>query len=351
MTTFEARFSPLTQIVRRRLLPEAGRVFVQVGDRVQPEDIIAEATLSGEVMLFDLAERLGIDPLSAARAARVREGQQVTARSLLARRRRFLWVKREVRAPTEGIVRGVQEGCLLFEPTGRLIQLRAFVPGEIVEVYPERGAAIRTVGALVCGAWGHGGEAQGRIVVPVEGPTQPLGWQNVRLSHRGAILVGGTLTDHRALFRARQFRVSGLVVGSIHPNLRPLCERLAFPILVTEGIGRVPMMTTLFDFLQRHQGRLAILSGCALGAQGNPELIIPLNAPLESTALTVPRPLQEGLLVRLTRPPYLGLIGRVTRLPAEPQQTAIGTWAKGAYVRLPNGETLFVPLANLEVVG
>jgi len=351
MTFYEARFSPLTQIVRRRLLPEPGRVLVQVGDRVQPEDILAEATLPGEIALLDLAEALGMDARSVARAVRVREGQEVAAQALLASQRRFLWVKRQVHAPKPGVIRGLYEGCLLFEPQGRTIRLRAYLPGEVIEVYPERGAAIRTTGALAYGAWGHGGEGQGRLVIAVEGPSQPLGWPNVRLAHRGAILVGGTISDHRALFRAKQFRVGGLVVGSIHPNLRPLCERLSLPIVITEGIGQVPMMTALFEFLQRHKGRWAILSGRAPGPQGNPELIIPLSASVESTALTVPRPIQEGLLVRLTRPPYLGLIGRVASLPSAPQKTAIGTWAKGAYVRLPNGETLFVPLTNLEVIG
>lgn len=351
MTTFEARFSPLVQIIRHRLLPEPGRVLVQVGDRVQPGDVIAEASLTREVIPLDLAEALGVDPLSAGRAARVREGQYVTAHSLLARRRRFLWVKREVRAPAEGMIRGLEGGCLFFEPKGRLFRLRAYLPGEVIEVHAERGAAIRAAGALAYGAWGYGGEGYGRLLVPVGEPAQPLSWQYVRLAHRGTILVGGTVTDHRALFRAKQFRVSGLVVGSIHPNLRSLCERLALPIVITEGIGQVPMMTALFDFLQRHQGRLAILSGRAPSPQGNPELIIPLPSLLENTALTVPRPLQEGLLVRLTRPPYLGLIARVASLPAEPQKTAIGTWAKGAYVRLVTGETLFVPLTNLEVVG
>ncbi len=351
MMPYEARFSPLTQIVRRHLLPEPGRVLVQVGDRVQPDDVIAEAILPGEVALFDLAEALGVDALSAGRALRVRPGQEVPPQGLLASRRRFLWLKREVRAPAAGVVRGVYEGSLLFEAKERLLRLRAYLPGEIIEIYPERGAAVRATGALAYGAWGHGGEGRGRLVLAVEEPSQPLGWPNVRLAHRGAILVGGTLNDHRAIFRAKQFRVAGLVVGSIHPNLRPLCERLPLPILVTEGIGSAPMMTALFECLQRCEGRWAFLAGRAPGPYGHPELVIPLSAPVESTALTVPRPLQEGLLVRLTRPPYLGLVGRVVSLPSAPQKTAIGTWAKGAYVRLSDGETLFVPLTNLEVIG
>ena len=178
-------------------------------------------------------------------------------------------------------------------------------------------------------------------------------WDKVGMRYRGALLVGGILDDPRVLARASQFRLNGILVGSIAASLRPLCQQVGLPIVVTEGMGRIPMAPPIFELLLSLHGREAILSGGSGDAQSGPELIVPLGGePVPAAyALVLAHPLTVGALVRLTRSPYLGMLGRVILLPDTPQETAIGTRAMGAQVRLPDGRQVFVPHVNMELLG
>jgi len=113
------------------------------------------------------------------------------------------------------------------------------------------------------------------------------------------------------------------------------------------------MAPPLFELLLEHHGHEAILSGGDSDVASGPELIVPLpGEPAPAThALVLAHPLTVGALVRLTRAPYLGTVGRVILLPDTPQETAIGSRALGAHVRLGDGRQVFVPYANLELLG
>lgn len=53
---------PLTTIFRRRMLPAPGRLLVRQGQKVAPNDIVAEANLSAEHVLLDVARGLSVSP-------------------------------------------------------------------------------------------------------------------------------------------------------------------------------------------------------------------------------------------------------------------------------------------------
>ena len=343
----ETRVSPLTQIVRRRLLPVPGEVLVHVGDRVRPSDVVAQASVPGQLQVIDVPEALEVSVRGAGRHIRVAVGQHVEADAVLASVRRLDRRKSQVVANYAGLVQGVQDGMIILREEPQLLRLKAYVPGEVVERYPHRGVAIRTLGALIRGIWGSGEEREGLLIVPTQGPAEPLTWEMVSLRYRGAILVGGVLEDPKVIYRARQFRLSGLIVGSIRPGLRPLCESLALPIVITEGIGRLPMAEAIFRLLLAYNGRPATISGGTANRDA-PELIIPLKPRGGTTAVAVARPMSTGMHVRLTRAPYLGLIGEISALSIIPQETPIGTQAEGAEVRLPDGRKVFVPYVNME---
>jgi len=349
----ETRFASSTQLIRRQLLPRPGEVLVHVGDRVQVNDVLAEAPREGQLCAIDLAQPLGVSARSLARYLRVAEGQQVAQGTTLASAHWPRLTKREVLAPCAGTVQAIVDGSLFLRQTPEPYRLRAYLPGQVLETYPHRGVAIGAVGALVRGIWGSGGQRQGALVVMVGAPGDVLTWEMVSLRYRGTILVGGVLDDPRVLYRASRFRLNGIIVGSITAGLRSLCERLALPVVVTEGMGRVPMARPVYDLLLVHHGHTAIVSGASEDGPSDPEVIIPLygQAVPDSRALVVAHPLEVGALVRLTRPPYLGLVGRVILLPNTPQETAIGTRAMGAQVRLGDGRQVFVPYVNMELLG
>jgi hypothetical protein len=348
----ESRLLQVTEIVRRRLLPGSGDVLVSVGDRVQPDDIVAQASVDGQLGVIDLARELGTGVRQALRFLRVSPGQEIEPEELIASRKGFWRQRQEIRAPFAGVVQTVEDGYVFLRQHSQRFDLSAYIPGQVIEQYPHRGVAIGVNGSVVRGIWGSGGEHQGMLATMVAGPDQVLTWERVGLRYRGTILVGGILEDARVLLRARQFRIVGIVTGGILPGLRPLCERLRFPVLVTKGMGRIPMAEPVFELLRSYHGRSAVMAGSPQLSASGPELVIPLPGPSsDAQALMVVRPIERGMRVRLTRAPYLGVVAEVVGLPTMPQQTSIGSFAEGALVRLPEGRRIFVPLVNLEPLG
>jgi hypothetical protein len=346
----EVRFSPTAQIVRRRLLTAPGEVVAQVGDQVEANDIVARALIDGQLRSLDLARGLQASARAVSRYVRVSEGDRLTAGDLVARRG-ILLGRRELRSPWSGTVRGVCDGCLFLREDPREMQLHAYLPGRVVEQYPERGVAIQASGALVRGIWGGGYEGYGILAVRTETPGDELRWDSFGLCYRGTIVVGGTLRDPRVLHRASHFRLSGLVVGSIAPELMPLLAALRLPVVITEGLGGIPMAGPVFELLRQHHGRRAAICGPQGGGQSGPELVIPLPGEGPLMALVPAQAIEPGDIVRLTRPPFMGAVAQVIALPGRPQETAIGTHADGAEVRLQDGRRAFVPYVNMELFG
>lgn len=346
--THETHFSPLTQIVRRRVLPTAGELLVHRGDRVIPTDTVAQCSVAGQVRVIDVASALGVDTAKAARQMQVSVGDHVEAGDPLAKPSVLSWPGIGIVAPFDGTVQDVGDGYIFLRQDPQPHSLHAHIPGEVVETYPHRGVSIRTTGAYVRGVWGTGGEGEGVLVVRAPDAAQPLGWEQVSLRHRGAILVGGVLQDPRVLFRAQQFRLGGLIVGSISARLKRICRGLDLPLVITEGVGEIPMAEPIFHALHTYHGRPAVISGTP-DEEKDAEVIVPLHTDEEPPTLdTISQPLAEGTRVRLTRSPYLGLLGEIFSLVESPHETSIGTRAKGAIVELPSGRRVFVPYVNME---
>jgi len=342
--TFETRFSPLTQVQRTRLLPEPGRVLVQPGDWVHPDDVIATAPRQAPLRIIDIAQLLGVSPAQAEKAIAVREGETITKSTALAQTGRGPW-RRRYQSPIAGIVQSVVGSQIFVRQAQQTLQLKAYIPGIVVDTIAKRGATIRTNGALVRAIWGAGGAAHGVLATMVEYGHQELTWGRIGLRYRGTIVVGGVLRDPRVIHRARQFQISALIVGSITPEMRERCTEARIPVVVTEGVGEIPMAEPVFNLLRACHGHAAV----ANAQGGDSELIVPLRGPQVEMA-DGQTDLKPGMRVRLTRPPYLGLLAEVIRTSDYPEATAIGSQAKGALVRLSDGRKLFVPLLNLEAI-
>jgi hypothetical protein len=159
----------------------------------------------------------------------------------------------------------------------------------------------------------------------------------------GAIVVGGGTIEASALEQAQQLQVRGLIAGSMAGELRQQATALPFPIILTEGWGRVPMAEPIFTLLRGQSGREASISAetrVRFGAK-RPEILIPL--PVES------RPV--GAKVRVVRPPYLGAVGAVVAVPASARRVDSGARIYGAEVDLgEEAGVVFVPYVNLELL-
>ncbi len=338
-----SRLFAQTVLEYERRLPEAGEVLVAPGDWVECDDIIARYVRPGPVRVIDAVADLGIARERLGRALRVSVGQRVEAGQVLAAAGFMGW--RTVRTPMAGLVAQIATGRIFVAGPSTTVELQAHLPGRVLRVTPQWGVTIQATVSRIVGAWGTGGECHGPLVLRTRAATDTLHWISVDLGCRGKIVVGGQCQDARVLLRAARFRALGLVVGGLAEHLRARAAELGLPVMVTDGLGAVPMAAPVFEMAAHLEGRVALLSGGREGrGQGVPQLCIPLDAVRGPLNVAPERPLAVGDRVRITRAPHLGATGWVHAFLEEEGED----WVK---VTLDRGQTATVNYRNLERLG
>ena len=121
--------------------------------------------------------------------------------------------------------------------------------------------------------------------------------------------------------------------------------------LIKEKLGSGGMAPPIFELLHAADGRSVSLFGDYKAEAGQrPEIILPQAAALGLDAATVKKVLVPGQLVRILSAGYTGKVGKIKHIYNRLQSTPIGLKTPGVDVELPNGEVLFVPAANLDVI-
>lgn len=347
----EAQVIPLTSVQHRRLLPVPGDVLVNVGDRVEPTQVIAQANIFGAFRVLPIARMLGIPVSRIKRVLRVSVGDEVQQGQVIAKRRGLLG--RPIKSPLDGVVGAIVGGRILIEGQTTPFELRAYVHGTVTEVLQNYGAVIETIGAVVRGTWGSGGESLGVLKRMAKDPDRLLQGSTISPACQGAILIGGAGIDESIFEQIQGLQLGGIVVGGLEPELVPQVKKLPCPVIVTEGIGAIPMSKPVYQLLTTNEGREASISGHFRSRSNatHPEIIIPLPA-------EVPPPAQEesdtslaiGAQVRIMRAPYTGTVGRVVGLPSHKRRIETGARIFGAEIDVGQGSPIFVPRANLEIL-
>ena len=342
---------PLTTIERERALPVSGNVIAKLNQKVSSTDVIAEATWSREHLLIDVARGLSISANAADRLIRVKVNDKVAEGAEIAIGKGVM--ARTIRAPRGGRVVAVGGGQVLMETGDASIQLRAGIPGTIVQIIPNRGALIRTVGALIQGTWGNGRIETGLLFNLTENPADVLTASRLDVSLRGSIILAGIIRDAETLRTAAELPVRGLILSSISPGLLSAAQQLRFPILAIDGFGQVPMNSAAYKLLTTNAKRDVTINAEAFNRYtgARPEVIIPLPVSQEPPPPTDVDTLETGQTVRLRRSPHAGEIGTLTKLHPGMSSLPSGLRAPAGDVKLENGEQILVPLVNLEIVG
>lgn len=350
----ESWITGLTTIRRERLLPTPGQVLVEVGEMVGAADVVARCQLAGEVRAIDISRALGVQRERAVRYVRKAVGEAVKVNDLLAAHGGPLGqFRKSCRSPVDGQVAEVRGSLMLIESAATTLELRAHIKGQVTNVMPNRGVVISAAGTLIQGAWGSGGEAAGVLKMLIDSPQKPLRARSIDVSCHGTVVVAGRILDDSVLEQAVDARVRGIIVGGVNADLCPALEALPFPVLLTEGFGDLPMSQHVFSLLQANMGFEAMLSAnmeTRWGAR-RPEVLIPLRAdeemPEEEPSIVS---LKIGDQVRALRAPYLGTMGTIADLPAQPQVMESGARLRVAVVDVQDKEPVSIPLANLELI-
>jgi hypothetical protein len=341
---------PVTTIRRERILPVPGRVVVRRGQKVNPTDVVAQANMRPKHILLDVARGLGVQPadikeyIQRAAGEHVNEGDLIAGPVGLARR--------VVRAPHSGRVMLIRTGKVLFEVDSSPFQLRAGLAGLVVSLIPERGVVIEGTGALIQGVWGNGCVDYGILHVLAKMPEDLLTPEQLDNSLRGSVIMAGFCGDNKVFQTAAELPLRGLILSSMSSSLIPEANRMEYPIIVIEGFGLLPMNSAAFKLLTTSDRREVSLNAVALNRFTNtrPEVVIPLPTTEEPTEPIDSLLFKVDQRVRIVRAPYKSQLGTITRLRQGMKITPSNVRAPAAEIKLESGETVNLPLANLEVL-
>jgi hypothetical protein len=245
---------------------------------------------------------------------------------------------------------GAATGELLFETEGRwriatgerTDQVDAPADGVVREVRPGIGIALQVRWHALKGAFAIGGPTRGRLEIASEASGE-LRAGGLNVGRAGTILVVGSRVDAEALTRARAMDVRGVIVaalpgkeqrdfGASEARQRAALHALPpFGLLVLDGIIRRPIASTVMHLLRALEG-----SEVAIVADP-PALLFRENA---ASGVEPDR-------VRIRHGPSAGREGRWLGL-AGSRRFGAGTHLEAGLVHLDDGETLAVPLADLE---
>jgi hypothetical protein len=343
----------LTVTRRVRALARSGQVLLPVGREVAPTHVVARGPSASAYHVMRASEALKVAPEKLDDYLLVGEGAEVERGTPLLRKPAAFGRTKTYRSPADGTVALVRDGNLILLRKDKSEEIRAMVRGKVVSIIPDRGVVIEVVGSLVQAAWDSGKDAFGRLHVAVGNASERLTVEGVGLEAGGAVFIAG-FVDNKAVLESLEERgVKGLVAGSMPSELCLMAKALSYPVLLTEGVGRRPMADPIFELLRRSEGHeVSLLTQSHLNRPQPAEILIAL-----STSGAVPQaeasdpPLQTGSLVRVLGMDDNTAFGRVKKLYAQPRWTPHGGMASGADVVLDNGSSLFVPYANLDLIG
>jgi hypothetical protein len=338
---------PLTLIRRQRLLPIPGRVTVRAGQRVGPTDTLAETNLNAEYLLIDVARGLGVPPEKADKHLQCQAGDTLAEKDIIAGPVGLF--RRVVRCPHDARVALAGSGQVLLEITSKPYQLKASIPGEVVELYHDLGVAIEVSGALLQGVWGNGKMDYGVLTVLAHEPLAEITPQHMDVSLRGSIVMAGYASDPEVLRSAEELPLRGLVLSSARAALVPKMLEMAIPVMLLEGFGELAYSQAAFQLLQANDRKEVALNAESWDPfKGvRPELIIP--TPGADVAAPESAKFEVNQAVRVLRAPYAGVSGTITALRGQATFPG-GLRAAAAEVRLDDGASAVLPLANLEVI-
>ncbi len=295
MSRFGVKLEDETLIRKVRRIPTQGEVFVNVGDAVDAETVIASGTVRNpeaeEVKVFT---KLGIEPDQTERYMLKKKGDQVAKDEVIAISRAFFGrFTKTCRSPIDGFIEvfAKRAGRVIVRGNPIPVEVKAHIPGKIVDVIPEEGAVVETRGALVNGVFGVSGEAHGELAFAVDQPGEALTTEAMGAGHKGKVLVGGSVVTLEALRKAAEMDLSGIVTGGVdQKDLTDFLgheiglgltgeERVGLTLIITEGFGVHPMRDETFRLLKSHEGTRASIDGTTQIRQRilRPEIVIPLQ--------------------------------------------------------------------------
>ena len=358
-----------TKIIKKRQLPMKGNVHLKIGDIVKSDAIVASSELPGNVQMLNVANKLNIEPEHVPECMLAELDESIYKGQIIAESKGiFGMFKSQLKSPIDGTLANVSEitgQAILSEPPIP-VEVDAYTSGTITEVEDEEGVTIETVGALVQGILGIGGENHGILEVVTTSPSDELTAEMIQEKHKNMVLVGGSFLTKDTFEHARKIGVAGIVSGGFdYTDLSKILgyslgvaitgsEDIGPSLIITEGFGRISIAVRTYELLVSNKGKFASINGSTQIRAGviRPEILIPDEigngeiGEFEEADLAI----SDGSLIRVIRAPYFGRVGKVKSLPPELQKMESETMVRVAEIEFEDGTIEIIPRANLEMI-
>jgi hypothetical protein len=357
-------------VTKNRILPLKGEVVVKKGALVKPDDVVARTHLPGTVEPVNVANILGLPPEDIGEAMLKNQGERVAEGEVIARAKSFFGLfKSECKSKIKGTVESISHvtGQVLLRGEPIPVEVKAYIMGEVVDIFEREGVAVSAWGSFVQGIFGIGGETHGEIKMVVPNNAYVLTDKEIGPDCKGKVLVGGSMVTADAIKQAAKVGAAGIVTGGFDDkDLRDFLgydlgvaitgsEDIGITLIVTEGFGQINMAQKTFDLLKSKEGKLACINGATQIRAGviRPELIIPFDADIhikQEHSDYREQGLDVGSPVRVIRHPHFGKLGVVTDLPPQLLELESGSHARILEVEFKDGSRAIVPRANVEML-
>jgi hypothetical protein len=330
----------LQPIVLHRRLPRPGRVLYQVGDRVQPEDVVATCLMPTGPVVVPVAAGLGVPAGAAVKSLVKPLGENVQPGEVVAAKRGLLG-GRELTAPAAGRLIAVEAGNLLIQAEPAEHSLMALVPGQVSAIEPERGVTLTARGQAFRGVACSPGETWGRLTV----------WGPADRPEDSETAIGMVAHLDLAVAQVMAGATQGVVAGTIAPPavawLQSAGRGALGPVLALNGVGDADTPPEAWRArleLAGHFGTL-VVGDPALHPAGEAILVI-AQPQVRGELPAFPDTLAVGTLVRASAGPTAGRYGTVVALPKQASRLESGRSAAVAVVAYGE-ERRVEPLVNL----
>jgi hypothetical protein len=346
--------SRLSTIHRECLLPEnaIGIVRVNDGEKVDVRDIVANGQIPARHVIIPAAKMLGLrDKTAVERLLLVKMNQVVPSETPIAGKRKDRG--KRVFAPVRGMVVAIDGGRIIMQEMPELVTVEAGVAGRVIQVYPNRGVAVEAVGAIVQGVWGNGRSIIATLRIEPEQDLRRMIEESLDIKYKGSVIVTTKSLKHDMIPLLEAGNINGVIAPSMPADLIEMATQTNVAVMLTQGFGTMRMTGQVYNLLKEYDGYQVTLDADFPGrwTSRRPEAVI--NRPIDERppGLNLNATLKAGLRVRITREPKLGQIGRIEEIPAQLLELPNGLRVAGARVELISGETVNIPLANLELAG
>jgi hypothetical protein len=348
-TTF-TQFTPAIHLRRSRVLPVVGTVMVRQGQKVNSDDVIAEAVIPTRHEMVDVAKALGLSSSKAAEALIQRKvGETISEQDILAETGGLF--SRIIRTPAPGKIIGIREGKILIQTETTKLSVKALYSGSIAEIIPDRGAIIETSGSLIQAAWGNGKFAVGPLLTKIESRKTAMVAADLAITARGSIIASSSCNNENLLENAAALPVAGLILGTMPAALIEKARALPFPILLVDGFGTSGLNNAAAKYLSQYNNHECYVNASMQfdASYHHPEILI--SAAIENTDLGKAARATAGQLVRIHSGPFASQTGTIEKVL--PGLTALpnGLRVCAASVIMENKERKIIPVYNLDGIG